>query len=321
MLIHILNAMNASDLDRKIIVIGFAREKVREALAGREDVEYAVQEELKGTGHAVMMAQEVLGDYDGDVLVVNGDVPLIRAETLRKLVNRHRHQDAAATILTAQMPGNRDLGRILRNDDETVLAIREYRDANKYERLISEINTGIYCFDARLLAASLSRIGNDNVKGEYYLTDVIQILVDGQKRVEAVVADDPVEVMGVNDRIQQAEAEAAMRRRIILDKMIGGVTVIDPATTYIDGDVQIDRDVVIEPGTHLRGASHIRSGAIVGPQAIVENSDVGEQSEIVNSILRNVRAGKCCRIIKSFVAEAVIPDEESLINVTRNGNA
>lgn len=319
MIDHILNALDSLGIERTVVVIGFAREQVRDALKHRARLEYAIQEELLGTGHAVMMAETVLKGFKGDVLVVNGDVPLIRRETVAKLVNRHRHQDAAATILTTEMPGSPDLGRILRNDDNTVLAIREYRDANKYERQIPEVNTGIYCFDSELLWDALSKIGNDNVKREYYLTDVIQVLVSNSRRVEAVLAEDPVEVMGVNDRIQQSAAEAAMRKRIILEKMTAGVTVIDPETTYIDDAVSIGQDVVIEPGTHLRGNTRVSSGAAIGPQAILEDSEIGENCSIINSILRHVKVGTGCRIIKSYVASADVPAGETLINVTRNG--
>lgn len=319
MIEHILNALDGLGLERTVVVVGFARDQVVEALKARKGIEYAIQEQLQGTGHAVMMAQKTLKGFKGDVLIVNGDVPLIRHETVMKLVSRHRHQDAAASILTTEMPGNRDLGRIIRNDDNTVAAIREYRDANKYERQIPEVNTGIYCFDSELLWDALGKIGNDNAKGEYYLTDVIQILVSHSKRVEAVIAEDPVEVMGVNDRIQQSAAEAAMRRRIILEKMVAGVTVIDPETTYIDDAVVIGQDVVIEPGTHLRGITRVASGASIGPQAIIEDSVIGENCSIINSILRGVEVGAGCRIIKSYVAKATIPEKETLINATRNG--
>jgi bifunctional UDP-N-acetylglucosamine pyrophosphorylase/glucosamine-1-phosphate N-acetyltransferase len=226
-------------------------------------------------------------DYQGDVLILAGDTPLLTDQTLRNLANWHRHQDAAATILTTEMPEPRGYGRILRYEDNRLQGIVEEKDANRYERAIQEINTGSYCFDAEALFQALDKLTPENVQKEYYLTDCIRILVDQGCRVEAVMTDDYTEAIGVNTRVQLSEAERILRHRILVYHMMEGITVIDPDSCYVDEDTVIGKDTILFPGTMITGKSIIGKNCRIGPNTQIIASSVGDGAVINASFLEN----------------------------------
>jgi|LGOV01.1.fsa_nt_gb bifunctional UDP-N-acetylglucosamine pyrophosphorylase/glucosamine-1-phosphate N-acetyltransferase len=273
-----------------VLVIGHGGEEVRECLAGQK-VDFAVQEQQLGTGHALLSAREALVDFSGSLLLLCGDVPLLRQETLQQLLDYHRSEGAAATVLTANMSDPFGYGRILRNGSE-VLGIVEEKDATVEQRTICEINTGIYIFEAPLVFEILSGLGCDNAQGEYYLTDVLATLRADGCKVRALVMDDPAEAMGINSRVQLSEAATIMRQRINERLMLGGVTLIDPAATYVDEQVEVGADTIIHPGVCLWGATRIGQGCVIEPQVTVENCQVGDQVRLkAGSVLEGSQVG------------------------------
>jgi len=283
---HILGNTEALPLSKRVLVVGYEHDKVKNALSIDGRLEFVVQKERRGTGDAVKVTREAFQEFDGDILVACGDTPLLRSETLQKLLERHRHQDASATILTANLDHPEGYGRILRNADNTVFGIREHKDANIYELKINEINTGTYVFKARDLFRAIEEITPDNEQNEYYLTDVIQVLVDWDRRVEAFVAGDATETMGVNNRIQLAEAERVLRQRIRERHMLGGVTLVDPVSIFIDDQVLIGQDTIIEPQSYLFGSTNVGSDCRIGPQAQLTDCRVGDGASVVSSFLQ-----------------------------------
>jgi bifunctional UDP-N-acetylglucosamine pyrophosphorylase/glucosamine-1-phosphate N-acetyltransferase len=265
MIEHILDAISRLQAEKTILVVGHLGETIKEHLGDR--VIFVDQEQQLGTAHAVMQTKSLLEKEDGITLVLNGDHPLFTPETLQKLVQKHVETEAAATVLTAVMDNPTGYGRVVRREDGQVDRIVEHKDASEEERKINEVNTGTYCFDNRKLFASLAHVKSDNAQGEYYLPDVIAILREQGERVSAEIVSDTSEAMGVNDRIQLAEAEKCMRSRILREHMKNGVTIVDPESTYIEAAVRIGPDTVIEPGTFLRGSTVIGAGCRIGPHA------------------------------------------------------
>jgi bifunctional UDP-N-acetylglucosamine pyrophosphorylase/glucosamine-1-phosphate N-acetyltransferase len=278
MIDHVLMAVRDLDPVRIYVVTGFMADKVKEH-CGRRAI-CVEQKRRLGTAHALRQVEPHLRDFKGNVLVTVGDAPLIRPETLRELVKRRKAHQVAATVLTTVLDNPRGYGRVVRNRDGTVRKIVEEKDTNVYEADIREINTGIYVFDCQRLLEALRRVGNKNAQREYYLTDTIEILGRLKFEVEAVVAEDPTEVIGVNSRADLARAEAFFRQRIAAAVMEQGVTVIDPATTYIDRQVRIGRDSVIQPFTILEGRCEIGEGARIGPHVHLIDSKVGSGSHL-----------------------------------------
>ena len=289
MLGHVLDATRPLDATVTCVVIGHQRERVRDHIAaGHQDVRTAIQDEQHGTGHAVRVALEQLAAQQvevdaGTVMVLTGDTPLLTASTLQALHWTHAHSGAAATVLTAIVADASGYGRIVRDGDGAVLGIVEHRDATDEQRAIREFNSGIYVFDLALLRGALTRLTTDNAQGEEYLTDVLSILRADGHRIAASVVLDADEVMGVNDRVQLALASRLLRDRVNERHMRAGVTIIDPATTWIEAGVEIARDVVIEPNTHLRGATRIDEGALVGPDTMLRDCTVGAGASVVKS--------------------------------------
>ncbi|WP_154241465.1 NTP transferase domain-containing protein, partial [Streptococcus equi] len=244
MLEHVLNSVSALAPQKQLTVIGHQAEQVR-AVLGDQSLT-VVQEEQLGTGHAVMMAEEELSGLEGQTLVIAGDTPLIRGESLKALLDYHIREKNVATILTANAKDPFGYGRIIRNVAGEVVNIVEQKDANEAEQEVKEINTGTYIFDNKRLFEALKHLTTDNAQGEYYLTDVISIFKAGQERVGAYLLKDFDESLGVNDRLALAQAEVIMQERINRQHMLNGVTLQNPAATYIESSVEIAPDVLIE---------------------------------------------------------------------------
>ncbi len=257
-----------------VAVIGHGAETVEAALAGSGAV-FALQQQQLGTGHAVLCAEPQLAGFSGTLLLLCGDVPLLRRETLEALLHYHQAQQATVTVLTAHMPNPHGYGRIVRQGEE-VLRIVEEKDASQQERSIHEINTGIYALEAPFVFAALKTVGCDNAQGEYYLTDVLAAARTAGRRVCALAAGAPEETMGINDRVQLAEAGGLMRQRINRELMLSGVTLVDPATSYIEPQVRIDTDTIIEPNVQLRGATVIGCNCRIDSGVIVSGCTVGD---------------------------------------------
>ncbi len=278
-----------------VLVVGHGAEAVQETLA-ECDTTFALQKEQLGTGHALLCAEDALKDFQGTLLLLCGDVPLLTKETLDKLLAYHALQQAAVTVLTAEMVNPHGYGRIVR-DGESVLRIVEEKDASANEKTIREINTGIYAFEAPLVFDALRSIGKDNAQGEYYLTDVLEIVRSQGRKVCALVAGAVEESMGINDRVQLAEAGRIMRRRINEGHMRAGVTLVDPETTYIEPSVEVGADTLIHPGVHLRGATRIASGCLIEPGVVVTDCSIGEGAHLkASSVLAESTLGPKCAI-------------------------
>lgn len=271
---HVLTAAATAGANRNIVVIGFGADDVRKALG--DQAEFVVQSEQLGTGHAVLQAKELFQDFTGTILVLCGDTPLLQGAELARLIEAHRAKDAAATVLTAHMPDPAGYGRVIRNDQGQVIKIVEQKDATVAERQVSEVNTGIYCFECQPLFAALSNITCANAQGEYYLTDVIGMLADQGQAVWAVPAADYQQTLGINSRVQLAEAETILRRRKLIELMEAGVTVMDPASTFVDSDVIVGSDTVLYPFTWLEGATTIGSNCRIGPNSRIANTQIGD---------------------------------------------
>ncbi|HET8766125.1 MAG TPA: bifunctional UDP-N-acetylglucosamine diphosphorylase/glucosamine-1-phosphate N-acetyltransferase GlmU [Pedococcus sp.] len=240
----------------------------------------ADQDEVKGTGRATECALEVLPELDGTVLVTYGDVPLLAGETLHTLVAEHEQSGSAVTVITAHLADPTGYGRILRGEDGSVVGIVEQKDATDEQRAITEINSGIYAFDAAVLRTHLASVGTDNAQGEKYLTDVLGLAREDGGRVSAHVVDDLWQTEGVNDRVQLARLGRELNRRLTEKWMREGVTIVDPATTWIDADVAIGRDTTLLPNTQLLGATAVGADATIGPDTTLRDTEVGDGAEV-----------------------------------------
>jgi len=277
MIDHVIEAIQPLNPKSIIVITGFMADVVKAHVGKRGTC--VNQTRRLGTAHAVKMAIPLLKNFKGDVLVTVGDAPLIRTSTLAELVKRREAHQVAATVLTTELENPKGYGRIVRTREGTVGKIVEEKDTNIYEVAIKEVNTGIYVFDCQKMIAALGRVGNKNAQKEYYLTDTVEILNRMGEEVEPVVVSDADEPMGINSRAELAKAESVLRRRIALSVMEQGVTVIDPATTYIDKEVTLGRDTVIRPFTILKGRCTIGEGCDVGPHAQISNSTLGNGCE------------------------------------------
>ncbi|MDQ2182976.1 bifunctional UDP-N-acetylglucosamine diphosphorylase/glucosamine-1-phosphate N-acetyltransferase GlmU [Enterococcus hirae] len=287
---HIINRVSETNPDQIITIVGHGAEQVKAQLGERS--EYALQAEQLGTGHAVLQAASFLQGKEGTTLVISGDTPLLTAETLNNLFEYHQGKNASATILTAQAEDPTGYGRIIRDHIGIVEKIVEQKDTTPEEALVQEINTGTYCFDNQALFEALNKVGTDNAQGEYYLTDIIEILKDAGKTVAAYQTEDFDESMGVNDRIALAKANELMRQRINKMHMVNGVSFVDPATTYIDAGVEIGSDTVIEAGVQLQGKTVIGSDCVIGAHSrivdsVIEDHVVVEHSVIEKSLVKS----------------------------------
>lgn len=275
MLQHVIDAAKAAGAKRNIVVTGFGGEMVREAIG--DQAEFVTQTEQLGTGHAVLQTKDLLKDETGTVMVLCGDTPLLTGALLKKLYDEHVAAEAKATVLTAIMPDATGYGRIIRLADGSVEKIVEHKDATAEEREVREVNSGIYCFAAKDLFEALSHVTNDNAQGEYYLPDVLEILKKKGEKIWAVAADDYEDTLGINSRLQLAGAEKILRRRKNEELMSEGVTIMDPATTYIDDDVKVGRDTVIYPMTWLEHDTVIGEECEIGPNVRFQDVKCGNR--------------------------------------------
>ncbi|KPI04225.1 Bifunctional protein glmU [Actinobacteria bacterium OK074] len=291
---HVLAAAGELDPANLVVVVGHAREQVTAHLADTAPgVRTAVQERQNGTGHAVRTALDELGGgVDGTVVVVCGDTPLLTGETLARLSATHTADANAVTVLTAEVPDATGYGRIVRDGASgAVTAIVEHKDASAEQLAIREINSGVFAFDGQLLADALKKVRTDNSQGEEYLTDVLGILREAGHRVGASVAADHREIAGINNRVQLAEARRVLNDRLLTAAMLDGVTVVDPATTFVDVTVTFERDVLVHPGTQLLGTTHLGEGAEVGPNSRISNTRVGAGARLDNTVSEGAEVG------------------------------
>ena len=288
---HALAAAGELDPSRLVVVVGHGRELVSAEVAAVTPQALVVcQDQQLGTGHAVRMVTEAIGVIPGTVVLSYGDMPLLRGQTLRELVDGHHRAGNAVTVLTAR-GGAAGYGRIVRGPDGAFLRIVEERDATPAERAIDEWNSGCYAFDGTLLADAIKRVTTDNDQQQEYLTDVVGILRGDGHRVGTMLAADAGELTGVNDRVQLAQARRELNERILEGWMRAGVTIIDPSSTWIDVTVTIGQDAEIGPQTQLQGATVVGEGARIGPGCLLENTIVGEDAVVLHAVCRQAEIG------------------------------
>lgn len=278
---HVLRACRQAGVGRIVVVVGHQADAVKAGLG--DTVEYALQVEQKGTGDAVRAAQPLLGDWTGTILVLAGDVPLLSGETLTRLLAHHRTSHASATLLTAFLNDPTGYGRVVRGADNRVARIVEQKDATEEERAIKEWNPSLYAFDAPSLWSTLAEITPANAQGEYYLTDTIGLLSKRGAPIEAVVADDARDVLGVNNRVELANCATILQQRLLRSLMLSGVSITDPASTYVDVEVEVGQDTVIEPNSFLLRGTRIGEECVIGPLTRIEQSQIGNRVRILAS--------------------------------------
>lgn len=289
---HVVDQIKTLNMDKIVTIVGHGADNVQEQLGGKS--EFVKQEEQLGTAHAVLQAKDLLADKEGTTLVVCGDTPLIRSETVDALLKYHHEKRAKATILTTSLEDPTGYGRIIRDDLGIVGKIVEQKDASSEEKAVKEINTGTYCFDNAALFDALSKVTNDNAQGEFYLPDVIKILKDAEEVVAAYRMESSDESLGVNDRVALAEATKLMQKRINEKHMRNGVTLINPENTYIDVDVEIGQDTVIESGVTIKG------NTVIGDDCTITSG-----SDIQDSVIGSGVLIRCSAVIESKVADEV----------------
>lgn len=286
----VVDAAREAGVERVVSVVGHAREQVAPLVEG--DTEIVVQEQQNGTAGAVAVCADALADFDGSLVVLSGDCPLISSETIAALVKVREDADAAVVVLSMELENPFGYGRIIRGEDGSVVRIVEQKDATPEEAAVCECNSGFYCFDAKALFAALSKVGSDNAQGEFYLTDVLEICRNEGRVVTVLTAQDPTECLGVNSRAQLAQAASVMRDRINARHLAAGVTMWDPSSVWIGPDVRIERDVELLPQVILMGSTFIGEDSVVGP----------------NTRLTDTTVGRGCVIDETVAVEAVVDD-------------
>ncbi len=279
--------------DPIVLVTGHRSDVVVECVPGETCV---LQEQQLGTGHAVMCAEDALSTFDGSLLVLSGDTPLLQVETLERLVCERESSGAGVCLLTAEMPDPAGYGRIVRAADRSVVRIVEQKDCDEAEAAIREVNTGTYCFDARLLFDHLHHLDQHNAQGEFYLTDIVGVLRSQGHAVASVLTDDPDETLGVNTRMQLAEATAVLQGRINRGHMLAGVTMTDPSLVWISPTVTLGRDVVLEPMTTLMGETSVEDGVHIGPDCRISDSSIGADASVTMSVLDGAVVGPGAKV-------------------------
>jgi bifunctional UDP-N-acetylglucosamine pyrophosphorylase/glucosamine-1-phosphate N-acetyltransferase len=295
LLFYPLLAAKEAGCEKISVVVGHQGDEVEAALAGMQ-VDCVWQTEQLGTGHALLCATEKLKGFSGDLLLLCGDVPLLTAETIAQLLELHRREAAAVTVLTASLPDPRGYGRILR-EGENISGIVEEKDASESQRAIREINTGTYVFDADFVFSVLPQLGKENAQGEYYLTDVVAAAAAAGRKTRALCLSDSNEALGINDRLQLAEASSLMRQRINRQLMLDGVTLIDPLTTYVDAGIEIGSDSLLHPGVTISGNTRIGRNCIVETGAQIFSSQIADHVHVKNgSVIEESQVGIDCKI-------------------------
>ncbi|NLK51973.1 MAG: bifunctional UDP-N-acetylglucosamine diphosphorylase/glucosamine-1-phosphate N-acetyltransferase GlmU [Syntrophomonadaceae bacterium] len=291
---HVLDTLSAAGVSRVVLVVGHGANLVQEGLG--DGYRYVRQAEQLGTGHAVAQVEKAVDPAERNVLVVCGDMPLLKSSTLQKLIEQHRQREAAATVLTARVRNPVGYGRVLRDPHNHLQRIVEEKDATAGEKEIEEVNTGTYCFDRDSLFSALKKIEPHNVQQEYYLTDVLPILQGKGLRVEILEGAEEEEALGVNSRQQLAEVEQILRQRTLQRIMVEGVTIVDPGTTFIDAEVSIAPDTIIYPFTFLEGKTRIGGKCELGPMTRIVNSVLGNGIRVQNSIILDSQIEDDCNI-------------------------
>jgi bifunctional UDP-N-acetylglucosamine pyrophosphorylase / glucosamine-1-phosphate N-acetyltransferase len=289
---RVLSSCERLQPERRLLIVGHQAERVEQSLGGIGGLEFVLQQPQQGTGHAVQQLLEPLQGFQGDLLVLNGDVPLLRPETLQQLLARHRASGAAVTLLSARLADPSGYGRVLADEDGRVARIVEHRDCTDAERQVNLINAGIYCFNWPQLAAVLPQLRSDNDQGELYLTDTVALL-RAAMHLEVADAD---EINGINDRLQLAQCEAVLQQRLREHWMREGVSFTDPASCTLSEATRFGRDVVVEPQCHFRGAVTIGAGCRIGPGCLIENSELGAGCQVLHAVLRQAQVAEECSI-------------------------
>jgi bifunctional UDP-N-acetylglucosamine pyrophosphorylase/glucosamine-1-phosphate N-acetyltransferase len=309
MLAYVIDACRKAGVQKLYIIVGYGKDQVIHYFNGDKDIVWVEQKEQKGTGHAVLCCKEHLENFDGDTLILCGDMPLIRSEIVHTLIDKHNHESAAATLATAILENTRSYGRIVRDTYGNIQGIVEDADCNPQQKAIKEVNPSYYCFKNKVLFEALSKVRPNNVKNEYYLTDALQLIIKAGYKVVAVTAVLPEDAIGVNSRQQLSEVGKIMQNRIQDRLMKNGVTIVDPPNTWIDARAQIGQDTVVEPFTYIHGNVKIGNNCRVGPFAYVREGTVlgndvilGVFTEVKNSTLSDgVRARH-----HSYIGDAVL---------------
>ena len=294
MIEHVLNNVKQSGVNQIVTIVGHGAESVKETL-GNQSL-YSFQEEQLGTAHAVKMAEEHLANKEGTTIVVCGDTPLITSETLQALIRHHESKQAQVTVLTASTFNPHGYGRIVRNSDQTLERIVEEKDASEAERLINEISSGIFAFDNQVLFEKLEQVNNDSAQGEYYLPDVVSLILNDGEKADIYNTQNFEEIMGVNDRVMLSQAEKALQKRINHFHMKNGVTIIDPDTTFIGPDVEIGIDTTIEPGVRIGGYTTIGEEVLVGQFSEINNSTICSNANIKQSVVNDSVVGENTKV-------------------------
>jgi bifunctional UDP-N-acetylglucosamine pyrophosphorylase / glucosamine-1-phosphate N-acetyltransferase len=295
---YVLDALEPIDARRTVVVVGRGADEVKQAArkATKRKLAFALQEKQLGTADAARVADDALGKFAGDVLILPGDSPLLATETLQALIDHHRATRAAVTLLTAELDDPAAYGRVIRSADGSVERIVEHADATPDERKTKEVNTSVWVFDRAALRAALTKVDRSNAQQEFYLTDVVAVLKEKGEPVEAFQAEDPTEALGANSRAELADIGALMRRRINVRHMLDGVTIVDPASTFVDAGVTIGRDTILHPMTHLHGTTSIGEGAEIGPNVRLVDTTVGDGATILNAVATEASVGAWAQV-------------------------
>ena len=278
---RVLDSCSLLKPEKQLVIVGYQGEQVQQALAHRPGVDFVEQTEQLGTGHAVQQLIPALTDYEGDLLVINGDAPLLRPETLEQLVKTHQTTKSSATLLTALLPNPQGYGRVFCNRDNRINQIIEDRDCSLEQKRNNRVNAGIYCFNWPQLAAALPKLSTNNDQQEYYLTEVVDYL----ERVMAYDVADYQEINGINDRLQLANAYDILQQRVKEKWLKAGVMMHNPDSITIDETVTLEADVVLEPNTHLKGQTTIAKGSKIGPGSMIDNSAIAENVTVLYSVI------------------------------------
>ncbi len=293
MLYYPIELTRKLNIKKRLLVIGFQAEKVKKNTSCfANDIIYVYQERQLGTAHAVLQAKPYLADFEGTILILSGDVPLLRYATTKRMLSHHKKSSSACTLLTVDIENPEGYGRIIRDCQKKITGIIEQCDLSEDQNAITEINTGIYCFNARELFSSLAEVNQENNQQEYYLTDIIKIFIDKGLLVTSITTQDKKEISGVNSRIDLARANKEIYLRNAIDHMAKGVTIIDPENTYIEDNVKIGRDTVVYPSTIITDGTEIAEKCQIGPYSHIVSSFIGTETKVYSSVVENSIVGK-----------------------------